>query len=329
MDRLLKIFLNFLRKLRFTRGFIHHFFKRWALLLAFLGRRLGVWDPCNDGKGGTVTLRKFERADRSFRGTRTRSDLREWVAAASSIPASASARKPRLQLHHVSNATRQAQQPHPASLTTPAHLTAEPHPDYAYPSRSPSPRDQLLPSSHPHIPSSPSSNLGHRRRQSSNVVVGIESPSTESLTLSPSTSPLPLTEEPYAIGSSTAHSSPISDAPHLRDGSLQPSTRTAFTQPNSDLPSGFSVKPMNPDQVPRYTRKITVQVDNIITPIKPILTFVVRPRERTDYEIRPLTTTFHPEQGSEEDCAPWVSATHPDGALYFYDPARVRALVPL
>ena len=24
------------------------------------------------------------------------------------------------------------------------------------------------------------------------------------------------------------------------------------------------------------------------------------------------------------DCTPWVPATHPDGALYFYDPERVR-----
>ncbi|KAH8987898.1 hypothetical protein EDB92DRAFT_1801018 [Lactarius akahatsu] len=33
------------------------------------------------------------------------------------------------------------------------------------------------------------------------------------------------------------------------------------------------------------------------------------------------------EQGSlGEDCAPWVPATHPDGALYFFDMDRVRAL---
>ena len=32
------------------------------------------------------------------------------------------------------------------------------------------------------------------------------------------------------------------------------------------------------------------------------------------------------EQGSlKEDCAPWVPATHPDGALYFFDGDRVRA----
>ena len=36
------------------------------------------------------------------------------------------------------------------------------------------------------------------------------------------------------------------------------------------------------------------------------------------------------EQGSHlEDCAPWVPATHPDGALYFFDEERVRLLVPL
>jgi hypothetical protein len=31
------------------------------------------------------------------------------------------------------------------------------------------------------------------------------------------------------------------------------------------------------------------------------------------------------EQGSlKDDCAPWVPATHPDGALYFFDEERVR-----
>ncbi|KAH9172699.1 hypothetical protein EDB89DRAFT_854812 [Lactarius sanguifluus] len=276
MDRVLKVFLKFLSKLRFTRGFVHYFFKRWALPLAFLGRKFGVWHPGDDGKGGTVTSRKTEQADGSFGGTRTQFDSREQAAAASYIPA-----RPRT--HHVSNAT------HPAP--SPGHLTAAPHPGYASPSRSPSPREQLL-------PSIPPSNPGHRRR-SSNVAVAIESPSTGSLTLSPPTNPPPLTEDPYSIGSSTAHSSLTSDAPDLQSPQL--STGTASTQPNSDLPT----KPMNPDQVPRYTRRNTV------------------PRKGTDYEIPPLTTTFRPEQGQEDDCAPWVSATHPDGALYFYDSARM------
>jgi hypothetical protein len=63
------------------------------------------------------------------------------------------------------------------------------------------------------------------------------------------------------------------------------------------------------EQVPRYTKNVTV------------------PRERRYYEIRPLTTTFPHvpnhiglEQDSPEvDCAPWIPATHPDGALYFFD----------
>jgi hypothetical protein len=66
------------------------------------------------------------------------------------------------------------------------------------------------------------------------------------------------------------------------------------------------------------------------------------------FEVKPLTTTFpqyvvtlndivqfngalssFPEQGGSEqdslwqDCAPWKPATHPDGALYFYDQERV------
>jgi hypothetical protein len=38
----------------------------------------------------------------------------------------------------------------------------------------------------------------------------------------------------------------------------------------------------------------------------------------------------HPEQGSPEaDCTPWIAATHPDGALYFYHEDRVSALATL
>jgi hypothetical protein len=36
-----------------------------------------------------------------------------------------------------------------------------------------------------------------------------------------------------------------------------------------------------------------------------------------------------PEQAHLEDCAPWAPATHPDGALYFFDQKRVRLPVPL
>ena len=29
----------------------------------------------------------------------------------------------------------------------------------------------------------------------------------------------------------------------------------------------------------------------------------------------------------QQDCSPWTPATHPDGALYFYDEERVRVSV--
>jgi hypothetical protein len=365
MIHILKVFLKFLCKLRFTRGFIHYSLKRWALLLAFFGRGFGVWHPRNDGKRGTVTFRKTERADRSFRSPRTQFESRELMAAASNVPAQ----------HYVSGASRQPQPATPNAThwhdatcaPLAAHLAAEAdHRDCAYPtssgrtgsqedgqpsqflragegylghdlytspsrerlSRPPLPRDispLLLPSSLAHVPSTPTSNPGSRGRQSTTTaIVGVKGSSTESLHLHPLTSPPPLTGEPYVIASSTTHSSPISDALHLREGPPQLSPRTSITLSNTSLPNGCSVKPMNPDQVPRYTRNITVQVDDIITIFK-CLHLLVRPRKRPDYEIQPLTTTFHPEQGPPENCAPWISATHPDGALYFFDPTRVRA----
>ena len=43
-------------------------------------------------------------------------------------------------------------------------------------------------------------------------------------------------------------------------------------------------------------------------------------------------SSFPEPDGSEQDsllqdCTPWIPATHPDGALYFYDNERVRLSV--
>ncbi|SRR6266702_2929309 len=45
-----------------------------------------------------------------------------------------------------------------------------------------------------------------------------------------------------------------------------------------DLPDGYFVQPINSEQVPRYTKDFTVQVEDIITTIKPLrpLTDTVR-----------------------------------------------------
>src|SRR6266702_684866 len=322
MAIVLQLFFDFLRRLRFTRGFILQSFRRWTLVLAFLGRRLGVWCPRNHEKRGT--FRKAEQTERLFPGTGAHLQSKEYVIAASYAPASAS--HPSLQNASGATMTTTTQTPPAAPgssgapYTVPTNITVEPRRDRAYPasvfdtrihsnrssanlsirsrasdrlsiiqthsreslhapapvgqttrfprgphrqfgrgpsaspsrerpSRSPSPRGripQLLrldiditnlhsqaqvdsrnspinPPSitpHAHAPLSPPNLHGHRRMQSSkSVVVGIESPSTASLPLSPSTDPPPLTEEPYTICSPTNHTSPVSDALDAREGS--------------------------------------------------------------------------------------------------------------
>ncbi len=36
---------------------------------------------------------------------------------------------------------------------------------------------------------------------------------------------------------------------------------------------------------------------------------------------------FEQDPMIQQDCTPWVPATHPDGGLYFYDAERVRVSV--
>lgn len=38
----------------------------------------------------------------------------------------------------------------------------------------------------------------------------------------------------------------------------------------------------------------------------------------------PEPTGFEHDSIIQQDCSPWVPATHPDGGLYFYDEERVR-----
>ena len=110
--------LYFLRKFRFTKGSIYRCIKRWALFLAFLGRRFRINYLWYDEKRG-----KPRQAERSLSRRR---GLGEFVVATSQIPASAS----HPSLHDVSG------QPHtiPSSRTTPpVNIRAEPHRDHADP----------------------------------------------------------------------------------------------------------------------------------------------------------------------------------------------------
>jgi len=147
------------------------------------------------------------------------------------------------------------------------------------------------------------------------VIVDVQTPSTESL---PITSPTPspaipqqLTAEPLAMN--TICSSPVSAMTEIHPESSQLSL-TASSSGISDLslPDGRFVQLIHSDQVPRYSKDITIS------------------RDQKPYDIHPLTTLFpyFPDTGvpdnvpGEQDCTPWLPATHPDGALYFYDPER-------
>ncbi len=127
--------------------------------------------------------------------------------------------------------------------------------------------DHLEVSSHSHASLRPTGVHSHHKGQSStSVVVGIESPSTESLPRSNLVGSLPLQEEPYSTGSPTVHSSPASNPPDLPELSIQLTPTATSSISDFDLPPGRYLQLIISEQVPRYTKSATVQVNNIITP---------------------------------------------------------------
>ena len=99
---------------------------------------------------------------------------------------------------------------------------------------------------------------GNRTRQrTTSVVFDLQNPSTESISSLPQ-----LTEEPSAMETSTAHSSPVLASVDLHDE--VPIRSLAGSPWDGLLPPGRSVHPFNSDQVPRYTKNIKMQVWYII-----------------------------------------------------------------
>jgi hypothetical protein len=127
----------------------------------------------------------------------------------------------------------------------------------------------------PSVPHSPSSAYTHqplsppeaRRRQSStSFIVDVQNPSTESLPISPSTTNLPVTEEPLPMEkSATAHSSPDSPVVGQHDEPV-PGSPTSSNTPTLDysMPDGRFVQLINSDQIPRYTKDALMQVEYTI-----------------------------------------------------------------
>ena len=124
----------------------------------------------------------------------------------------------------------------------------------------------------PLVPPSASSAYTHeplsppevRRRQSStSFVVDVQNPSTDSLPISPSTTNPPVSEEPLAIDSATAHSSPDSDSPVVDQHDEPPGSPTTSNAATLDyyLPEGRFVQLINSDQIPRYTKEALMQVE--------------------------------------------------------------------
>ena len=126
MASILNFLLKNLQKLCFRRRSIDHCIGRWALFLAYLGRKLGVNHLWHDGKRGTS--HKPTQATRPSSGTGARLELGEHVVAASQVPASAS----HPSLPDVPSATGQPQITSSSRASPPASLTVEPHRDHAH-----------------------------------------------------------------------------------------------------------------------------------------------------------------------------------------------------
>ena len=109
-------------------------------------------------------------------------------------------------------------------------------------------------------PSPATSNEARRRRSSTSLVVDVQTPSTETLSITSSTTDQPITDEPFAVESATApsHDSAVVD----QQDEAVPGLPTSSDAPSSDpLPPGRFLQLINSDQVPRYTKEALMQVD--------------------------------------------------------------------
>jgi hypothetical protein len=155
----------------------------------------------------------------------------------------------------------------PHTPTHPTHTTQPPRLEIITSLPSPQGDGRLNPvvqpsasSSYTHEPLSPPPMSEIRRRQSSTIVVDIQNPSTESLSIASPINPPQITDEPFAIDSSTVHSSPDSPVVDLHDEllSVSPTSSNHPTLEDFFLPEGRFVQLINSDQIPRYEKNATM-----------------------------------------------------------------------
>ena len=120
---------------------------------------------------------------------------------------------------------------------------------------------------------------GRIRSQSTMMAVDVENPSTDSLPTSFSSNPPQITDEPPVIDHLTARLSPDFPAVNL------PGSPT-----DNSLPENRFIQLINSEQVPRYTKDVTMQVGH--SSYLYTLTPLCRSREETPYDVYPLTTEF-------------------------------------
>jgi hypothetical protein len=117
-----------------------------------------------------------------------------------------------------------------------------------------------LPSSSSHTREPQSTPLNRRKQKTTSLDVHIQNPSLESLAIVSPTHLPPLTEEPMAISPTQS-----SAASFLADHDEIASQRPSFVASEYYMPEGRFLQLFNSEQVPRYTKGVTMQVDCSIT----------------------------------------------------------------
>ena len=108
----------------------------------------------------------------------------------------------------------------------------------------------------------PPMNETRGRLSLSSFIVDVQNPSTESHQVTPLATSPPITEEPLAIESATAHPSPGSRFVDQHD-EVVPGSPTSSSAETLDyyLPEGRFVQLINSDQIPRYNKDALMQVE--------------------------------------------------------------------
>jgi hypothetical protein len=234
-----------------------------------VGHAPSAYDAMHPGNGSSANLSIHSRAsDRLSIFTSSRESLRFPVGQPSQLPR-ATHRQFGLGPRRSRSNVRPSRSPSPSDRLPPHHQPPRLQVDttniHSHVVRiDPATSTPVPPSAtYMHELSPPIDNRRQRRQSSGSVAVDVENPSTESLALGPS-SPPPVTDEPFAIESPSAHSSLVSVVVDIPEELLQVSPTASSEISDFYLPEGQYIGLINSDQVPRYTKGFKMQVNPIV-----------------------------------------------------------------